>query len=69
MGPGLESDKPRGADPPLFKPDRDTYIWWKKLSQWVDLISSAAEMGEDKFCQTIFVTMARQLYKNSRPPE
>ncbi len=69
MGPGLDSYKPRGVDPPFLKPDRDTYVWKKKVSQWVDLIPSAAEMEEDKFYQTIFVTMARKLYKNGLPPD
>ena len=67
MGPGSSSEKERGTDPPLYSPEKDSYIWRKNVAQWVDLIVSAADQGQDKHYQTVFITLARQLFRKGLP--
>ena len=67
MGPGMEKEKSRGADPPMFCPEKDLYAWRKNVSLWVDLVCISAEKGEDKFYKTMKATLALQLYTNGLP--
>ena len=68
MGPGLEHGKGRGPTDPLrFNTTNDLYLWRKQVSNWVDLIATAAEKGSDKLFQTIFATLGRQLYDRGLP--
>ncbi len=50
------------ADPPMFSPDKDHYVWRKDIANWVDLIEVGAEKGEDKLYKTVFATLGRHLY-------
>ncbi len=68
MGPGTDKLTQRGiADPPMFSPNKDQYIWRKDIANWVDLIKVGAEEGEDKLYKTIFKTLGRQLYSRGLP--
>ncbi len=62
MGPGPDKLTQRGiADPPMFSPNKDQYIWRKNIANWVDLIKVGAEEGEEKLYKTVFKTLGRQL--------
>lgn len=68
MGPGTDKLSQRGvADPPMFSPNNDLYIWRKDIANWVDLIKVGAEEGEDKLYKTVFKTLGRQLYSRGLP--
>ena len=56
-------------DSPLFSADTDLYNWRRDVATWVDLISTAARQGSDKTYQTVYATMARQLYSRELRPE
>ena len=64
MGPGEEKVKSIGIPgAPVFDPDQDLQVWRERVTDWVDLISAAAEKGSDKLYKTIYATIARQLYE------
>lgn len=63
MGLGNDSDKTHGImDPPIFQPDLDLIVWRKKVTNWVNLISTAPEKRQNKLYKTVFATLGPQFY-------
>jgi hypothetical protein len=55
-----------GLDAPTLDPSTDAYIWVKAVREWSELIVQGAASGGDRAYTGQLVTMARQLYSDSR---
>lgn len=70
MGPASVTNKGLSpADPPLFNPNQDLQEYRRDVSRWIDTVSSAAEKGSDRMYQSVFATLARQLYSRGLSAE
>lgn len=47
---------------PMFEPDQDLLVWRKKVTSWVDLISTALEDGQENLYKSVFATLTRKIF-------
>jgi hypothetical protein len=51
------------TESPILSSGQDLYVWRKAVSEWVDLVDTAAGEPNDRQFKTIRATLGRQLYR------
>jgi hypothetical protein len=55
--------KTPATEPPVLTYGQDLYVWRKAVSEWIDLVDTAAREPNDRQFKTIRATLGRQLYR------
>jgi hypothetical protein len=61
--PARHESRSQGSEAPVLIPGQDLYVWRKAVSEWVDLVNTAATESDDRHFKTVYATLGRQLYR------